>query len=351
VEAEPAIVPFSANEAFSYQRDWAQKLGVPIEYANSQKMHFRLIPPGRFTMGSPPEDVTEGLPFVERIRRGGELLASELPQHEVTLGGAWLMGTHEVTQDQFEAVSGENPSFFTHERRAMAKSADPVGAPDPNEAARRPRLPVDSVSWKRATEFCNELSQLEGLPPTYSWMDEQCTVTSGPGYRLPTEAEWEFACRAGADNRYGVVGNFDVHKLPNYIVYARTSAGRPHAVGQKPPNAFGLFDMLGNQAEWCQDGWDPGYYSQFAQAGAIDPQGPAGDFELRVLRGGDWRSGPVGIRCATRGANDPKAAIPTVGLRVVLPLAGLKILLAADRDKAADPPEQPPGPIPRGGLP
>jgi formylglycine-generating enzyme required for sulfatase activity len=162
-------------------------------------------------------------------------------------------------------------------------------------------LPVESVSWLDAVAFCNALSQKEGLPPFYKINGEAVEVLdwNGPGYRLPTEAEWEYACRAGSTTRF----SFGDHEqaLGEYAWYGGNSNHQTHPVGGKKPNAFGLHDMYGNVWEWCWDGSDADYYRQ---SPAADPRGPL-QAASRVVRGGCWSNDPHLARSALRGWATP----------------------------------------------
>ena len=195
-----------------------------VDLGKDVKLELVLIPAGKFMMGSP----------VSEVRR----LSNET-QHEVTLTKAFYMGKYEVTQEQWESVMGNNPSIKTK------------GA----------RLPVTGVTWFDCQEFVKKLNG----------------KTNG-GYRLPTEAEWEYACRAGTTTKYSVGDKI----TPKDANYRDSKIGEPVAVGSYKPNAFGLYDMHGNVWEWCED-----WYADY-QAGAVtDPKGPATG-ERRVLRGGSF---------------------------------------------------------------
>ena len=197
-------------------------------YTNSMGMRFVYIPPGTFIMGSPPG---------EPGRNNDET------RHQVTLTKGFYIQAREVTQKQWKAVMGKNPSLF-------------INCGDD--------CPVEQVKWNTVQEFIIKLNRLEGSDK----------------YRLPTEAEWEYACRAGSTTRF-YFGD-DEEKLPEYAWYGRDARGRTHPVGRKKPNAWGLYDMHGNVWEWCQD-----WYGDYPNRNIIDPKGPSsGDF--RVLRGGAW---------------------------------------------------------------
>jgi formylglycine-generating enzyme len=229
------------------------------------------VEPGRYWRGSLPDE--EGRHINEE-------------RHQVTLTSGFWLGATEVTQDQFEVVMGRNPSVFT--------GAD---------------LPVDSVPWYDWIVFCNRLSELEDLRPAYRiegvHVDWDRTAD---GYRLPTEAEWEYACRAGTTTRF--YSGDEVADLENVAWFGFNSQARPHPVGLKPANRWGLHDMHGNVWEWC---WDA--YEQYAEKALIDPAGP-GHGGRRILRGGAWQSYPRGCRAAFRQSGEPSNRREWVGARI-----------------------------------
>jgi len=194
----------------------------------------------------------------------------EKPAHDVTLTKPLYMGKYEVTQEQYAAVMGANPSNF--------KGAN---------------LPVETVSWDEATEFCKKLSE-----------------KTGQTVRLPTEAEWEFACRAGTSTTYNT-GDSD-GDLDRAAWYGANSKGTTHPVCQKAANAWGLHDMHGNVWEWCQD-----WYEAYRAEAAVDPQGPP-QGQIRVLRGGSWLNFPRFCRSAYRYWISPGARFISLGFRVVV---------------------------------
>jgi formylglycine-generating enzyme required for sulfatase activity len=224
---------------------------------NSLGMRMVRVAAGSFPMGSLP---------------GAPLRQEEEIPHRVTLSRAFRIASTEVTQRQWLALMPQNRS--------------PQQGDD---------LPVTSVSWKEAREFCSKLSQKEGVP-----------------YRLPTEAEWEHACRASGDSPGGAA------ELAAVAWYADDSDGTTHPVGLKAPNPRGLHDMLGNVAEWTLDVYGP--YPRGAED--RDPTGPAAG-ATRVVRGGSWRSFPPALRCAARTGTPESYQLPHVGLRVVQEIEGI----------------------------
>ncbi|MFV1965231.1 MAG: formylglycine-generating enzyme family protein [Pirellulaceae bacterium] len=232
-----------------------------------------LIPGGEFVMGS---------------ARGSQ---DEAPAHRVTVS-PFAMDKFEVTQAQFARLELPDPSQF--------KSAN---------------RPVEQLRWLQAAEYCNERSRAEGLEPCYDELDFECNFAAS-GYRLPTEAEWEYAARAGnSDDRAAA---HSPRKLKSLACYAGNSKQKTDPVGRKRPNAWGLHDMLGNIAEWCNDRYGETYYS----ASPIkDPRGPS-DGEKRVVRGGSWKSRAQACRVAARqgcvaGFTDACFTGNTLGFRCV----------------------------------
>jgi formylglycine-generating enzyme required for sulfatase activity len=239
---------------------------------NSLGMNLASIPAGRFTMGS-PENEPKRYPV-------------EGPQHEVELTRGLYPGVFPVTQDEYQQVVGSNPSFFTGDGRR----------------------PVETVSWFDAVAFCARLSEREQLSPFYEFAGEQVRIVGGNGYRLPTEAEWEYACRAGTTKRWWF-GDEET-RLAEFAWYKKNSVGTTHPVGDKPANAWGLHDMHGNVMDWCQD-----WYEQYSPAPATNPIGPKSGAG-RVCRGGSWYWAPRYCRSAYRMANHPKDRNDDIGFRV-----------------------------------
>ncbi len=211
------------------EEDESEAVDAPDILTNSIGTKLKLIPAGTFMMGSNEKDY-------------------EKPIHQVTITKPFYLGVYQVTQKEWQAVMGNNPSKFKGRNR-----------------------PVEQVSWDDCQEFCRKLSQKEGVT-----------------YRLPTEAEWEYACRAGTKKRYYWGNDFN----GDYAWWHDNSGGQTHDVGTRKPNAWGLHDMIGNVWEWCND-WCEGDYYQYCVDNNIvdDPQGPdTGSY--RVLRGGSWNNNP-----------------------------------------------------------
>ena len=300
----PAIAPFNAELAKEHQAAWSKYLEVPVEYTNSLGMKFVLVPPGAFTMGSTPAEIEEALKFVGDDKHWQDSIRSEAPQHKAILTQPIYLGINEVTQEQYERVMGKNPSHFAP--TGAGKAA--VGGLNTTSQ------PVEMVSWNDAAEFCTKLSQQEKLRPFYFRSGETVTVLDGGGYRLPTEAEWEFACRAGTTTKYWT-GDKD-EDVQQVGWTATNSGGRSHAVGEMKPNPFGLHDIHGNIWEWVQDWWDPNYYAQFQAKPALDPSGPFSADSRRVLRGGFWGRAASNCRASARYADVPTNRDLIIGFRV-----------------------------------
>lgn len=219
-------------------------------FVNSIGMEFKLLGPGSFIMGSIEGD------------------QDEMPLHLVTISKQFYIGIYEVTQKQWNQIMGYNPSKFHHDD-----------------------LPVESVSWNKVEKFIEKLSAKEGIQ-----------------YRLPTEAEWEYACRAGTKTRFYWGNEFD----GKYAWCAENSQGATQPVGQKKSNAWGLFDMSGNVYEWCFDS-----YGEYHDSHTVDPVKDEG--VRHVGRGGSWKSPAVACRSSNRGSYHQFRGSEVLGFRLVRP--------------------------------
>jgi formylglycine-generating enzyme required for sulfatase activity len=266
-----------------------------------------LVQGGTFRMGSP--DTEPGRNPASETRR------------EVTITKGFYIGKYPVTQDVYESVMGFNPSFF---------ASNPAGG---EEQGKRP---VEQVSWYDAIVFCNTLSALTGLSPVYeikgstdpsdwgtvptranapAW--DAVGLRSANGYRLPTDAEWEYACRAGTTTAFNC-GTSAYAGMGDYAAivdplgwYAGNCANKTHEVGKKSANAWGLYDMHGNVYEWCGD-----WTGVYGAGPAADPAGPASGV-YRMVRGGRWGSEARYLRSASWGIASPWSRISNLGFRLV----------------------------------
>ena len=232
---------------------------------------------------------------------------SEGPQHKVILTQPIYVGATKVTQLQYEQVMGTNPSFYS----ATGQGKEAVANLETGNH------PVEVVSWYDAAEFCAKLSQQEKLKPFYSRSGESVTELEGTGYRLPTEAEWEYACRAGTTTQFW--SGDEVQDLIQAGRFASNSGDRTHPVGELKANPFGLSDVHGNVWEWVQDSWDPAFYAQFQETAAIDPSNPfSAELNPLMFRGGNWNSSPSECRSSFHLALRPSFQPNYLGVRVVL---------------------------------
>jgi formylglycine-generating enzyme required for sulfatase activity/predicted Ser/Thr protein kinase len=264
-----------------------------VDLTNSVGMKLRLIPAGEFLMGAEPDEPG--------------LSSEELPRHRVVITRAFFMGVHEVTQDEYRQVMSMNPSWFS----------STGGGKDVAWGHASDRFPVENVSWHDAVAFCNALSRQEKLDPCYDAQGKR--LEGGTGYRLPTEAEWEYACRAGTSTPFNIgprITPSDANYDGNYT-YNQSPQGeyrrRPTPVGSFAASDFGLYDMHGNVWEWCEDNYSRDYYEQSTLR---DPPGSSAG-SLKVTRGGSWYDYPGRCRSAGRESTSPTRASPYQGFRVV----------------------------------
>ena len=242
--------------------------GQPVAAQSGGTATMASVNGGTFLMGSPASD--------------NDRANNEMPQHKVAVN-SFLMAKHPVTQAEYQEVTGKSPSYH--------KGAN---------------LPVEQVSWFDAVEYCNQLSVKEGLKPAYTINGTNVSWDrAANGYRLPTEAEWEYACRAGTQTPFysgTAIGDAGWH--------AGNSKSQTQPVGQKQPNDFGIYDMHGNVLEWC---WD--WFGDYSSSDQTNPDGPALGSQ-RVYRGGCWRFDAHQNRSAFRFGNKPDIRIFILGFRV-----------------------------------
>jgi len=285
-----AVAPFTEAESKQHQQRWASFLQSSVEETNSIGMQLVLIPPGEFQMGSSANEVDRS--------------AGEDQQHQVRITKPFYLGMYEVTQEEYKRVMGSNPSSFS-------------AVPGQDTS----RFPVETISWRHATEFCRRLSRIRE------------EYQAGRDYRLPTEAEWEYACRAGTTapfhfseltERYGVRGRSQRYPISGLAERyfnclsrsrSRNVLRRTTTVGSYQPSPFGLYDMHGNVCEWCQDWYATGYYRN---SPVDDPTGPTSGGSERVVRGGSWQSDASSCRSASRDKILPSRRDNYLGFRVAV---------------------------------
>jgi formylglycine-generating enzyme required for sulfatase activity len=251
---------------------------------------FVLVKGGTFTMGSPASEPERG---------------TDETQHRVTVGDFYIAKSS-VTQREYSQLMDSNPSEF---------KTNPSNSSGDN-------LPVENVSWFDAIRFCNARSTREGLTPAYTISGETVTWNrAANGYRLPAEAEWEYACRAGTTTPFNIGNNITDKEANCYNNYGYNNnssgritggyRGRTTPVNSYTANSWGLFDMHGNVADWC---WD--WYGEYGASAQTNPTGPATG-TLRVNRGGGWNDFPKHIRSAYRAATPPGNGSFNLGFRLV----------------------------------
>lgn len=281
-----AFAPFDSEQARVHQQAWANYLDQPVEYTHPCGMRFQMIPPGQFLMGAPDSDV--------------DASDSEKPQHEVTLTQPFMIGTTEVTIGQFRKfvdatgyrTEAESDELGAYQIKPQERESHLIWTRFDDEEVDKELLPVTCVSWTDAGEFC-------------VWLGEQDDCT----YRLPSEAEWEYACRAGSWTRYSFGNDFDNQ-------FATDGDVEVQPVGTHPANSFGLFDMHGNVHEICMDSG-----RSYTSEPVSDPMGSTSD--TVVVRSGAVSSSARRLRSSHRYLNDRRNhpevnfATPVKGFRVV----------------------------------
>jgi len=264
---------------WAYGKVWVQSKPIPGSPIQIPELRLRLvwIPPGKFMLGSPAEEPGKD--------------ADEQPQTAVTLTRGFWLGKSEVTQGEWQAIMGNNPSHFT-------------GAGE--------RAPVEQISWEDAMEFCRRITDRER---------QAGRLPDGYCYTLPTEAQWEYACRAGS-------AEADADTLASRAWFGADSGNTPHPVAQKKPSLLGLYDMQGNVWEWCLD-----WKGDYPGGRVVDYYGPAVG-SLRIFRGGAWADPELGCRIALRCGGDPSSRSDKIGFRLCL---GPEPTTSPRSDKKGDP--------------
>jgi formylglycine-generating enzyme required for sulfatase activity/serine/threonine protein kinase len=344
----PAVAPFDAAGAKAHQQTWAKHLGIEVVRPNSVGQQMVLIPPGEFLMGSTDSQVEAALTVAAEFKLNqatmDRIRNAERPQHKVVLSQPFLMSATEVTIGQFGRFVAAAGHVTEAERYGCGNSASTTveTAPERTNAVRwnapehdpKDDSAVTQVSWNDACAYCNWLSENEQLRRCYR-LDVRGRWTLVPdadGYRLPTEAEWEFACRAGTQTQYSF--GDDVLELGEYGWSNADARHNPrHTVALRRANAFGLMDMHGNVSEWCQDCLDPNWYSKSPTVDPLAPIPPSSEpttfSSWHVLRGGNWYDFPTSSRSAARFSSAPSCRDRTTGFRIV------RKLQAAGADRAS----------------
>jgi formylglycine-generating enzyme required for sulfatase activity len=256
-QTDPSVTDHQAQVSSAHPESYAFVKKV----AEATGIKLVRISPGIFLMGNPDGDSNVSTDY-------------EQPQTKVEITEVYWLGATDVTQAQYENLMGENPSKF-----------------------KGPDLPVDTVTWFEAIEFCETLTKRERA---------EGRLPKGYAYSLPTEAQWEYACRAGTTGAtYG--------RLDEIAWYKANSGGTTHPVGQKKPNTWGLYDMIGNVSQWCLD-----WLGRYPGGNEVDPTGPSSG-SVHIQRGGSWSHFWYFCRSAYRGGDDPDTlGHPEEGFRVAL---------------------------------
>ena len=326
-----AVVPFDTPQAKAHQAAWAAHLGVPVEYTNSVGMKFRLIPPGEFTMGTPSDVAGEIVASHQSLIADHERTAilSEGVPHPVRLTQPFYLGQFEVTRAQYRQFVEAKGYKTDPERNGLGGWSNFDGKwvrrrehvwSTPGQWQLSDDEPACILSWNDSHAFCDWLSEVEG----------RC-------YTLPTEAQWEFSCRAGTMGPTYAASEesrSDIAWTSELVGEYDLTRHRPQPVGRKRPNAFGLYDMLGNVWEHCADRYAPGPEQAELR---IDPTGPP-QGDLRVFRGGAWyRSGSAFARASARGYTEPSDPVVDAGIGFRVAIVGIPRFSAPTQNKPGSP--------------
>ncbi len=299
-----AAAPFDKTQAETFQEVWAEHLGIPIDYHAAQDIHFRLVPPGSFPMGNDTGEINAQLRELQLNESGEfELFAarSSAPRHQVTISQPFYLSRCEITVAQFRAfvtatgyrstlLSVNEPPFTWQDFTDVSdNTAD-------NDVDQRPVL---GVSWEDARAYCRWLSEQTGL---------KCD--------LPSEAQWEFACRAGSTTRWSF--GEDAIQLPAHACCNQSDQAWPATVGGRQPNAFGLFDMHGNVDEWCLDWHKSDFYVRSPSDDPLCAEDAGDPASGRVVRGGSWLHAALWTQSASRFYDFPALPVRKHGFRVAI---------------------------------
>jgi len=296
-----AIAPFNEEQAHAYQAAWAKYVNSPVETVNPIGMVLRLIPPGTFQMGSTTEELAQL--HRELQERGASdfdkfVGHSSGPRHPVEISQPFYMGMHEVTIAQFRQFADETAYVPSAERAGTARFTWKSFIPETDPG----KQPVCGVSWEDADAFCKWLSQ------------KTSTATEQQEYSLPSEAQWEYACRAGSQSLWSFA---DPAKLLEYAIAEQSGQHYPANIGLRRANPFGLLDMHGNVDEWCID-WHS--HNHYARSMLVDPvfvESPQEGGSGRVARGGAWNAAAWWSRSTTRAYDFPVSPTFPKGFRVI----------------------------------